>query len=173
MNRDNEKIINKKREPVTDHKGRQFKNKSDMSRYYNLKVTTFYQRINRGWTLQKALETPTHCKTKRIIYDHDGKKFDSVKTMCAYHNVSVSRYKKLISQGASQKTALTRKFSDTWHDHLGNKYRSLNEMAEAYGFSKQTLSARLNRGWKIEKALTTPVENSYGYKNNKKCLETT
>jgi lambda repressor-like predicted transcriptional regulator len=44
-------------------------------------------------------------------------------------------------------------------DHLGNEYASLTKMAEAYGIERCVLKARLERGWKTEEALTTPVHD--------------
>ena len=42
-------------------------------------------------------------------------------------------------------------------DHLGNEYDSMLEMTQAYGISYTTYKGRLNIGWSVEKALTTPI----------------
>lgn len=42
-------------------------------------------------------------------------------------------------------------------DHLGNGYKSFNQLAKAYNISYETLKYRLNiKKWTLEKALTTP-----------------
>ena len=43
-------------------------------------------------------------------------------------------------------------------DHLGNNYPSMSSMARAYNIVPVTLTSRLNKGWSITKALTTPTK---------------
>ena len=43
-------------------------------------------------------------------------------------------------------------------DHLGNKFSSVNEMAKYWGISYFAYKGRLDRGWSLEKILTTPVK---------------
>jgi hypothetical protein len=43
-------------------------------------------------------------------------------------------------------------------DHLGNKYKTLGGMCHRYGIEANTFMARINKGWCLEKALTTPLE---------------
>lgn len=47
---------------VRDHLGNKFKNKREMCRYWGISHVTFYNRINRGWTLKETLETKTLSK---------------------------------------------------------------------------------------------------------------
>lgn len=42
-------------------------------------------------------------------------------------------------------------------DHLGNRYESINQMVMAYGISYSSYVTRTNRGWGLEKTLTTPM----------------
>lgn len=43
-------------------------------------------------------------------------------------------------------------------DHLGNQYRSQNEMLNHYGIKASAFKYRLNNGWNLEDALTISVE---------------
>jgi len=43
-------------------------------------------------------------------------------------------------------------------DHLGNEYATRKEMAAAWHISPVTLNTRLKRGWELEKALTTGLQ---------------
>lgn len=68
--------------------------------------------------------------------------------------------------------ALTKPIAKTFSfqevtDHLGNKYRSLSLMARTYGIKPITLRDRLERGWSIREALTTPVDTS-NYRKTRK-----
>lgn len=42
-------------------------------------------------------------------------------------------------------------------DHKGKMYKTLRAMAEAWGIEYRTFLARLDAGWTIERALTTPL----------------
>lgn len=42
------------------------------------------------------------------------------------------------------------------YDHKGNWFKSISELAEHYHIERKTLTYRLNNGWYVEKALTTP-----------------
>lgn len=48
----------------------------------------------------------------------------------------------------------------TYTDHLGNTFRSIDEMAKYYNIPQGTLRSRLEKGISIEKALTTPIKNN-------------
>ena len=52
-------------------------------------------------------------------------------------------------------------------DHLENDYPSMTAMARAYNLVPVTLAARLNRGWSIKKALTTPTKQQVDKKVDK------
>ena len=43
-------------------------------------------------------------------------------------------------------------------DHLGNEYMSVMDMCIHYHISASTFYNRRNRGWDLEKALTTPMK---------------
>lgn len=42
---------------IIDHKGNEFSSTKEMLRYYNIHKNTYQNRINRGWSLKKALTT--------------------------------------------------------------------------------------------------------------------
>lgn len=44
---------------VTDHKGNVFRNNTERSLKYGLSPTTVRNRLMSGWSLEKALTTPT------------------------------------------------------------------------------------------------------------------
>ena len=39
-------------------------------------------------------------------------------------------------------------------DHLGNEYKSVNDMLSTYGIQRRAYYLRLQRGWTLEEALT-------------------
>ena len=47
-------------------------------------------------------------------------------------------------------------------DHTGREFASVSEMCIFWAISRQLFSSRINAGWSVEKALTTPkVRNKY------------
>ena len=52
------------------------------------------------------------------------------------------------------------------YDHFRKPYKSIQDMCEYYGMRVSTYKSRIQSGWSIEKALTTPVESSY-----KRCVD--
>ena len=55
---------------IVDHKGNVWKSKIEMCKYYNINWTTYDNRMQKGWSMKDALETPVKCKN--IITDHKG-----------------------------------------------------------------------------------------------------
>ena len=45
-------------------------------------------------------------------------------------------------------------------DHLGNKFRSVGEMLDYWGISLRVYNRRKDRGWSLERVLTTPVREN-------------
>ena len=51
-------LKNKKRFSCTDHLGNEFKSMVDMAEFYHISYSTFFNRLNRKWSLKRALTTP-------------------------------------------------------------------------------------------------------------------
>lgn len=43
------------------------------------------------------------------------------------------------------------------YDHEGNEFFSIKDMTESWGISSKRFFQRLQRGWSLERALTTPI----------------
>lgn len=48
-----------------------------------------------------------------------------------------------------------------YRDHRGNWYKTLKDMAAAYGLSAQTVRRRLDRGLSVREALETPPQHGF------------
>ena len=58
-----------------------------------------------------------------------------------------------------------------YKDHLNNTYKTFGDMCLKYGIGRSTVTARLKRGWSLEKALTTPLKKqASNAKKVKDCL---
>lgn len=140
---------------IQDHLGNQFKSVSSMAEHYNISRNTFISRINGGWSLEKAL---TYDKRDFSVKDHLGNEFPSLLSMTDKYGISYQAFLSRRKKGMSLEEALTTplaKYTKSQHikDHLGNKYNSYKELAEAYDLDEKTLKVRLYRGWSLEDSL--------------------
>lgn len=149
---------------VTDHLGNEYNSVEEMCTVYAVDSSTYNKRLKKGYSQKDAL---TINGANHTTTDHLGNEYSSITEMCASYPVkTASLYYARINKGMNIKEALTtptratnkgkRKVSV---DHLGNTFNSQKEMCEHYGISDGMFEKRIERGWPLEKALTTP---SYG-----------
>lgn len=164
--------VNKNYIECVDHLGRIFPSEKEMCRYWQIGYETYRGRLERGWTIEKALTTPTSIKKKRTFII-DGVKYDNVSELCRAYNIERISFITHIKNGLSAKEAVEltlknkkarkhyKKPRTCWYDHLGIKYSSLTEMAKAYNIRSNLLRSRINKGMSIEEALTTPPRRTF------------
>jgi dCMP deaminase len=117
------------------------------------------------------------------VSDHLGNEYKSITNMCKHWGIAPGVFSHRIYDGWDLEDALTIPTRRVNHinnankctDHLGNEFRSLNEMCEHYGIESNTFTQRLGRGWGLKQALTEPVipnpnrANRELKEDNKKC----
>ena len=148
----------------TDHLGNCYNSLPEMCAAYNINEKIYQSRVRLlKWDLEKTLTTPVikTPKNAKTVRDHLGNEFSSVSEMCRFHNIKLTRYKERVKVGWDVEKALTtpaKQINDmtakTCYDHLGNKFKSQNEMCRYYNIKRHTLKSRLELGWTLEQALT-------------------
>lgn len=152
---------------VYDHKGNKYSSIDDICKAYHISRNCFYFRKQRGWPLDKILETPPNtrlCNTIKCI-DHNGKSYSNLREMCKFYNINPQVFQERINNGWCLADALTIKTSPhnkrkhysskKIYDHLGNAYSTVKDMCSHYGINTSTYVNRISRGWSVEKALLT------------------
>ena len=147
-----------------DHLGNIFKSKREMAKHYSINPSTLDDRLKKqNWSLEKALTSkPSSKHQKHKAIDHLNIEYKSVKELCNAYNITVDTYYIRQYRGWSLKDTLTKSVSKQQYqpkamlDHNGNKFSSQKEMLQYYNIHKNTYQNRINRGWSLEKALTTP-----------------
>lgn len=96
--------------------------------------------------------------------DHLEKEFKSKKEMAKHWGLNVCTVSNRLKDGWGLEKALTTppgQFINNikCKDHLENEYESIIEMAKQWKINASTLNQRLNNGWGLEKALTTPTRS--------------
>ena len=125
----------------TDHKGIVYPSLLAMLRAYGLFDSTYrYRREKMGWSLEKALTTPAD-----------------------QEYAERSRVHKQISRPPVGVTTETITFDNLYEpvvDHKGKQFPNFSCMCAKYGLLPRTVTTRLNMGWELERALTTPVKQT-------------
>ena len=139
-----------------------------MAEFYNIPYKALCTRLKRKWSLKRALTTPIHNCT-----DHLGNAFESRKAMAEFYNIPYLLLNRRLEREWSLERALTTpngkprgKYVHSCIDHLGNEFESRKAMAEFYSVPHRVLNRRLERGWNIKRALTTPVHNCTDHLGN-------
>ena len=163
---------------VKDHLGKTYDSMTEMCNAYGIALSTYINRINRGFTVEEALTFQKHKINPNIkpkwarsipIMDHHGVQYDSITEMFSSYGIKRSTYECRIKRGWTLEEALTTpkgenrpgtkrtsKNAKQAKDHLGITYKSITEMLSCYGLSLNIYNSRIKRGWTLEEALTTP-----------------
>ena len=96
---------------------------------------------------------------ENLVLDHLGNTYKSIDDMCSYYKVSKDKFLARIKLGWSIDRALTVEVDVSTRgqiakDHLGNVYKSMDEMCRKYKITKNKLNYRLRAGWSLKDALT-------------------
>lgn len=97
-------------ESRTDHRGTVFESVGDMCRAWHISRVAYKSRIQNGWTLERALTTPTWKRVpdKLDPVDHKGKKYGSIAEMCRMHKITPQTYRsRMLTLGWTVEEALT------------------------------------------------------------------
>ena len=133
-----------------------------------------YRRLKENFTIDDAFNLPD--ENKVFSRDHLGNTYPTFKAMCDAWKKPITTVRYRLEKGLSIEKALTapvpviyKKYNrgTLSKDHLGKMYHSTREMCKAWGVNNWTFLGRLNKGWSIEKALTTPPLTRNGY--SRKC----
>lgn len=79
---------------VKDHLGHEFRSQTAMCAYWNINRDLFVKRIERGWSLERALTEPIDPlgHNRHRCEDHLGHVFLSVEEMCAYWGINLNTF---------------------------------------------------------------------------------
>lgn len=120
-----------------------------------------YQRLKNGWEVERAVMTPP--RRSMIWREKDAHTGETVTTrdVIAATGLPPHRIYTRIARGYSGD--LLRYAGSlsacVCRDHLGREYPALRQMAHAWHISPALLRYRLEKGWSIEKSLTTPPDD--------------
>lgn len=106
--------------------------------------------------------------SKRDVIEFNDRVYSSYYELAKDYGIPISTVLKWISKGLSLDKMVSNYFNKSIEDHLGNKYRKLEDMLTAWGISNRLYQSRKNRGWSLDKILTTPINKTHF---SKECLD--
>ena len=146
---------------VLDHKGNSFQSNFEMARYYGVPALTLAKRLERGWSLERALTESIRTQSNEV-QDHLGNSFSSETEMFKHYGVSRKTAVNLLRADFPLKDVLTRNenlanSSRIWRDHLNKPYKGLKAMVTHYGLNTSVFYQRQRAGWTLKDTLETPL----------------
>ena len=139
-----------------DHLGNAFGSVEALCAHYNRNPNTYIERLQRGWTKEKALTTEAWSGS--LITDYQGNVFRSTRAMCRHYDIPYDVYRNRMKSGWTQNASLTtpaktRRRENT-KDYLGQTFPSIKSMCEYHHVDPGLYRSRMNHGWSQEEALT-------------------
>lgn len=90
---------------VRDHLNNEYEDLNEMCKEYEIPYALYYERLDRGWTQERALTTPP-IKTRKC-YDHLGNEYPDVNHMCDAYGITLNAYNGRRNRGWDLESALT------------------------------------------------------------------
>ena len=120
-----------------DYEGNEFANVKEMCEHYGVAVSTFYSKLNCGYSLYEILN-----KVTTPYIDHEGNEFKSLREMCRYWGMTTSTYYNKKKTGKSMSEIF--KESSIIVDKYGNRFKNPAEFCRYYKLRQSTYSYYVN-----------------------------
>lgn len=144
--------------------------------YNTVAITTVYARICKGWSLEKAIITPSDRATPSK--DHKGIEYKTFADMCRAYDLNKQTVNSRLDHGWSIEEALTTKAREyTYTEHnkrahsitvAGVKYRSIRLACKAHNKSTALVAYRVQiKGMTYEEAILSPMVKKHECQDHK------
>lgn len=134
-----EKAIEKDENFAIGPNGDKYASIIDLCNHYNISVSTYLNRMSKGYSQIDALTMPT----SKSYTDLQGRSFNSIKELCDANNVCYQTYKKKKRDGYTLETILIECTRKNKHiDPWNNEFDTYMDMCEYHGISYQLFDSR-------------------------------
>ncbi|SFL54074.1 hypothetical protein SAMN05216390_1435 [Lachnospiraceae bacterium KH1T2] len=148
---------------VVDHLGNKFTSLKNMCNHYGIAEDTFKRRYNlRRWTLEESLTR----SVKRLggVVDPYGKQYKTITEMCRAFGISEKTYRSRVGKLRwnmlrALETETRNIVRGPYYDHMGEMFKTMDEMCKKWNTSVSTYSNKLKAGYSVKDALTLHVSN--------------
>ena len=142
------------------YKGKRFRSLRQLALKYKLDYPLLASRIAKGYSIEKAVETPVKFSTP--IYEINGQKFYMIKDLLKYLKIPRGTYENRISRGWTFEEAINMKekifkkknfVQNIFFKYKNQEFRSIKSVAKFFNIKPNLISQRIMRGWSKEEAL--------------------
>ena len=100
----------RERKVVYDHLGNEYSSVFRMCQHYGVDRQTYKIRINKGWTMEKALTAAPYTgpRIHKRVTDHLGNEYDTTLEMCRTYGIRTGTFSSRLKRGWSLEDALTK-----------------------------------------------------------------
>lgn len=141
------------------YNGKCYNSLTELCREYNVSYDVVCYRVNTGWDLESAIETPV--KTYMKIKDHTGREFDTKVEMCKHWGISVVTYNSRIRSRWTKEAALTTPLQiEKIHLEIiifGERYNDIPSISNRFGLNIQTIYNRFSKNYDKYKCIDTEL----------------
>lgn len=147
--------------PIT-YNGQLYESIAKLARTANIPSSLICDRLKRGMTIEKAVNTPKQINYRHnhYVYDHVGKKYESIDEMCSAYNQKKATYEKRIHvMNWTKEQALTtppQKTTPITCDFNNTTYKSINEFCKANKISRSAYYSAIQKNKPIDKIQRRP-----------------
>ena len=141
---------------ATDHNGTTYRSVKEMCEHWGIVLTTFYGRLNKGWSLEEALTTKANStRLTEPAQDHLGNHFDTITAMCKHWGITTQIYYKRLNKGWELERILTTPPDRKPNKHKvidadGREFKSIREFADFHNIPYSTALLRISKGMSVQ-----------------------
>lgn len=144
--------------PATDHLGNSYPSCHAMCQHYGLDMYLYKRRIEKGWSKEKALTTPSNYREPngQSITDHKGVTYPSHKKICDAYGIHPTVFSRKLKKGYPIKDILEPKEKYPYDDGIGHQFKTIENFAKHYNVTPTQLSETLKAGKSIHDLVQAP-----------------
>lgn len=137
---------------VKDHLGNEYNNIIEMCKHYGISYSNYKNRIQLGWSQEKALTYKVKHKEKKVK-DYLDNSYNSINEMLQHYGIDRHIYMSRIRRGYTQKEALVLidEYKPIIKDHNRIVYKTISDMCKTYGIVTHNYYERIASGWELER----------------------
>ena len=143
------------------YKGVEYYSLAGLCREFGLVYQTVWARLDKGMTLEQAIDTPLK-RHNNVPIIYKGKEYDNVKALCIKKNLNPGTIYLRLRQGMTLEQAIDTPIKSVESVKFnGVTYSSLKALCEEFGVSYDSIRRRLfQHGMTLEEALSKPIKES-------------
>lgn len=136
-----------------EYKGKKYSGVSVLAESVGMPARLLYTRLNSGWSVEAAVETPVSEQRLGRKLEHNGVVYKSVRELADDIGMSYGTLRSRLQMGWSVQDAVERDVRKFGIEYDGKVYDSVAKLANSVGLDKSVVESRLRAGWTLDEAI--------------------